>query len=463
MMTPSSRSPSRWSPGSTRSRRRRGANSSPAATSRSPRSPLVSRSPGARAVCSATPRSSPSPDVGRKRALEMALDGDPIDAATAAMGPDQPGGARRRARRRGRRSHRTGARGARCPRPSASGCSTSRSGSISRKAYEIAVERMASAATIADAQEGFAAFLEKRHPKFDAESSCSTTLTASRQQLKEDRWRRIPHTYSSVILRSAARSAAVRPPTYSHTMARSSSASPAWALRRARWSAPRTSTRAAGAVARRAGPGRRGPRASVLSPSRRGERPVAGIVEQSGGDVARSAIGPIADDRQPSLADQQVEGVDAAIALLLAADDGQQTGQQTLQDDAGGERILGGDDHEAAEHPVGVVRRADLEAGEASSSSSEWNCVVVTPHERTRRPLPAGGSAGPTRGQASRQLAVSGGAPQRCRGGHARTLTETTHRRSHRIPHRALHPPGSADDFDGERSASRIGGRPGGA
>ena len=103
----------------------------------------------------------------------------------------------------------------------------------------------------------------------------------------------------------------------------------------------------------------------VLSPSRRGERPVAGIVEQSGGDVARSAIGPIADDRQPSLADQQVEGVDAAIALLLAADDGQQTGQQTLQDDAGGERILGGDDHEAAEHLVGVVRRADLEAGEA--------------------------------------------------------------------------------------------------
>ena len=53
------------------------------------------------------------------------------------------------------------------------------------------------------------------------------------------------------------------------------------------------------------------------------------------------------------------------VKLLLTADDGQQTGQQTLQDDAGGERILGGDDHEAAEHPVGVVRRADLEAGEA--------------------------------------------------------------------------------------------------
>ena len=33
-------------------------------------------------------------------------------------------------------------------------------------AYEVAIEQMAAAAMIDDAQEGFAAFLEKRHAKF---------------------------------------------------------------------------------------------------------------------------------------------------------------------------------------------------------------------------------------------------------------------------------------------------------
>ena len=33
-------------------------------------------------------------------------------------------------------------------------------------AYEVAIEAMANAAMIADAQEGFTAFLEKRHPNF---------------------------------------------------------------------------------------------------------------------------------------------------------------------------------------------------------------------------------------------------------------------------------------------------------
>ena len=73
-----------------------------------------SRRPGGKAgwFCT-TPMVAIGRTMGRKRALELALTGDAIDAATAArLGPGQPRGARRRARCRGRRPASAGPRGA---------------------------------------------------------------------------------------------------------------------------------------------------------------------------------------------------------------------------------------------------------------------------------------------------------------------------------------------------------------
>jgi enoyl-CoA hydratase/carnithine racemase len=105
--------------------------------------------------------------IGRKRALEMAFTGDPIDATTAAewglvnrVVPDADLDAAvadlmRRATRGSAHSKALGKR------------TFYRQIDLSQPAaYEYAGQTMAAAATTADAQEGIAAFLEKRKPKF---------------------------------------------------------------------------------------------------------------------------------------------------------------------------------------------------------------------------------------------------------------------------------------------------------
>jgi enoyl-CoA hydratase/carnithine racemase len=115
-----------------------------------------------------TPLVAVARNVGRKRALEMAFTGDPIDATTAAdwglvnrVVPDVELDAAvadlmRRATRGSARSRALGKR------------AFYRQIDLSQPAaYEYAGQVMAAAATTADAQEGIAAFLEKRRPKFD--------------------------------------------------------------------------------------------------------------------------------------------------------------------------------------------------------------------------------------------------------------------------------------------------------
>jgi enoyl-CoA hydratase/carnithine racemase len=114
-----------------------------------------------------TPLVAVARNVGRKRALEMALTGDAIDAATAAdwglinrAVPDAELDAEvddlvRRATRGSARSKGLGKQGF-----------YEQIGLAQGAAYDVAVERMAQAAMIDDAQEGFAAFLGKRHATF---------------------------------------------------------------------------------------------------------------------------------------------------------------------------------------------------------------------------------------------------------------------------------------------------------
>lgn len=114
-----------------------------------------------------TPLVAVARNVGRKRALEMALTGDPIDAHTAAQwglvnrvvpADDLDATVEdlmRRATRGSAMSKGLGKHGfyaqADLDQP---------------KAYDYAIELMSAAAVTADAQEGIAAFLEKRHPHF---------------------------------------------------------------------------------------------------------------------------------------------------------------------------------------------------------------------------------------------------------------------------------------------------------
>ena len=114
-----------------------------------------------------TPLVAVARNVGRKRALEMALTGDPVDAATAAEWglinravPDAELEAAtldllRRATRGSVRSKALGKQGF-----------YAQVGLDQSTAYAFAVNLMAEAAVTPDAQEGIAAFLEKRKPTF---------------------------------------------------------------------------------------------------------------------------------------------------------------------------------------------------------------------------------------------------------------------------------------------------------
>ena len=105
--------------------------------------------------------------IGSKRALEMALTGDPIDAATAAdwglintVVPD------------GQLDAAVADLARRVSRGSASSKARGKAGFYATvdldrdAAYAAAIEMMATSALTPDAQEGFAAFLEKRPPRF---------------------------------------------------------------------------------------------------------------------------------------------------------------------------------------------------------------------------------------------------------------------------------------------------------
>lgn len=114
-----------------------------------------------------TPLVAVARNMGRKRALEMALTGDAIDAATAAdwglinrVVPDDQLDAAvadlvARVTRGSALSKALGKR-----------AFYAQVGLNQSDAYALAVEAMASAAMIDDAQEGFSAFLDKRHPNF---------------------------------------------------------------------------------------------------------------------------------------------------------------------------------------------------------------------------------------------------------------------------------------------------------
>lgn len=114
-----------------------------------------------------TPLVAVARNVGRKRALELALTGDAIDAATAAdwglinkaVPPDQLEAATldliQRATRGSALSKALGKQGFYRQVDLPQG-----------QAYDFAVERMATAALLPDAQEGIAAFLEKRQAQY---------------------------------------------------------------------------------------------------------------------------------------------------------------------------------------------------------------------------------------------------------------------------------------------------------
>jgi enoyl-CoA hydratase/carnithine racemase len=114
-----------------------------------------------------TPLVAVARNVGRKRALEMAFTGDTIDAATAA-----DWGLINRAVPDAELDAAVDDLMARATRGSASSTALGKRAFYTQidldqtKAYEYAVNVMAADATNADAQEGIAAFLEKRKPNF---------------------------------------------------------------------------------------------------------------------------------------------------------------------------------------------------------------------------------------------------------------------------------------------------------
>jgi len=116
-----------------------------------------------------TPLVAVARNVGRKRALEMAFTGDPVPAATAAEW-----GLINRAVPDAELDATVADLMARATRGSSASKALGKRAFYRQidlaqdTAYEYAVQMMAAAATTADAQEGFAAFLEKRTPKWPA-------------------------------------------------------------------------------------------------------------------------------------------------------------------------------------------------------------------------------------------------------------------------------------------------------
>jgi enoyl-CoA hydratase/carnithine racemase len=114
-----------------------------------------------------TPLVAVARNVGRKRAAEMAFTGDPIDAATAldwglvnrVVPADQLDEATVGLLQRA-------TRGSAMSKALGKGGFYTQVGLDQRQAYAYAVELMAAASQTADAQEGMAAFLEKRQPKW---------------------------------------------------------------------------------------------------------------------------------------------------------------------------------------------------------------------------------------------------------------------------------------------------------
>lgn len=114
-----------------------------------------------------TPLVAVARNIGRKRALEMALTGDPIDARTAAEW-----GLVNRVVPDGELDDAVDDLVRRATRGSALSKALGKRGFYAQvdldqpKAYQYAIELMSSAAMIDDAQEGFRAFLDKRAPTF---------------------------------------------------------------------------------------------------------------------------------------------------------------------------------------------------------------------------------------------------------------------------------------------------------
>ena len=114
-----------------------------------------------------TPLVAVARNIGRKRALEMAFTGDPIDAATAA-----DWGLVNRVVPADQLDEATDDLITRATRGSARSKALGKHAFYAQvdlaqdKAYAYAIEVMAAAALTADAQEGIAAFLEKRPPVF---------------------------------------------------------------------------------------------------------------------------------------------------------------------------------------------------------------------------------------------------------------------------------------------------------
>jgi enoyl-CoA hydratase/carnithine racemase len=114
-----------------------------------------------------TPLVAVARNVGRKRALEMAFTGDPVDARTAA-----DWGLVNRVVPAAELDDATHDLITRSVRGSTLSKTLGKQGFYAQidlpqdKAYEYAIAVMAGAATTAEAQEGFAAFLQKRPPRF---------------------------------------------------------------------------------------------------------------------------------------------------------------------------------------------------------------------------------------------------------------------------------------------------------